>query len=106
QPDTREHVLARVREDTSFVLATHEHPDGDALGSLVGMQGLLTMLGKRSEMFIGPEDLPLPQEYQYFPLDGLIQDVPADIAHRTVVFLDCGNIDRNSASVLRDGRHL
>ena len=31
---------------------------------------------------------------------------PADIAERTVVFLDCGNIDRNSASVLRDGAHL
>jgi phosphoesterase RecJ-like protein len=41
-----------------------------------------------------------------FPLDGLIQEPPADIAERTVVFLDCGNIDRNSASVLRDGKHL
>jgi phosphoesterase RecJ-like protein len=105
-PGTRSEVLARIREDTSFVLATHEHPDGDALGSLVGMQGLLTMLGKRSEMFIGPEDLPLPREYRDLGLDGLIQHAPADIAERTVVFLDCGNIDRNSASVLRDGRHL
>jgi phosphoesterase RecJ-like protein len=106
ESNTREQVLARIREDTSFVLATHEHPDGDALGSLVGMQGLLTMLGKRSEMFIGPEDLPLPREYRSFPFDGLIQHVPDDIAERTVMFLDCGNIDRNSASVLRDGRHL
>ena len=31
---------------------------------------------------------------------------PADIAQRTVVFLDCGNIDRNSADVLRDGARL
>jgi bifunctional oligoribonuclease and PAP phosphatase NrnA len=103
---TRAQILARIREDASFVLATHEHPDGDALGSLVGMQGLLTILGKRSEMFIGPEDLPLPREYRGFPLDGLIQHAPGDIGQRTVVFLDCGNIDRNSASVLRDGRHL
>ena len=57
-------------------------------------------------MFIAPEDLPLPDEYSLFPLDGLIQAPPADIAERTVVFLDCGNIDRNSASVLRDGKHL
>jgi phosphoesterase RecJ-like protein len=103
---TRELVLERIREDDRFVLATHENPDGDALGSLVGLHGLLGALGKESAMFIAPEDLPLPDEYSLFPLDGLIQAPPADTAERTVVFLDCGNIDRNSASVLRDGRHL
>src|SRR6185437_7544038 len=102
----REQVLARLRADQSFVLATHEHPDGDALGSLVAMQGLLSSLGKRSEMFIATSDLPLPGEYRMFPLEGLISEPPADVAQRTVVFLDCGNIDRNSASVLRDGAHL
>jgi phosphoesterase RecJ-like protein len=103
---TREQVLARIGEDSSFVLATHEHPDGDALGSLIAMQGLLKALGKESEMFISSQDLPLPREYRFFPLEGLIQEPPADVADRTVVFLDCGNIDRNSADVLRDGAHL
>jgi phosphoesterase RecJ-like protein len=103
---TRELVLARIREDQSFVLATHEHPDGDALGSLVAMQGLLSSLGKDSFMFISPNDLPLPHEYDLFDLAGLIQEPPSAIVERTVVFLDCGNIDRNSASVLRDGAHL
>jgi len=102
----REQVLTRLREDERFVLAAHESPDGDALGSLVGMHGLLRALGKDSAMFISPSDLPLPREYRFFSLDGLIQQPPADIAQRTVVFLDCGNIDRNSASVLRDGAHL
>jgi phosphoesterase RecJ-like protein len=103
---TREQVLERIRRDSRFVLAPHENPDGDALGSLVAMQGLLTALGKDSAMFIGPEDLPLPYEYRFFSLQGLIQVPPADIAERTVVFLDCGNIDRNSAQVLRGGAHL
>jgi bifunctional oligoribonuclease and PAP phosphatase NrnA len=103
---TRERVLERIRADSKFVLAAHERPDGDALGSLVGMQGLLTALGKDSVMFIAPDDLPLPLEYRFFALDGLIQAPPADVAERTVVFLDCGNIDRNSASVLHDGKHL
>jgi phosphoesterase RecJ-like protein len=103
---TRELVLTRLREDQRFVLAAHENPDGDALGSLVAMQGLLQALGKDSAMFISPDDLPLPREYRFFSLDGLITVAPADIAERTVVFLDCGNIDRNSASVLRDGAHL
>jgi len=103
---TRELVLRRLREDQRFVLAAHEGPDGDALGSLVAMQGLLQALGKDSAMFISPDDLPLPREYRFFSLEGMIRLPPADIAERTVVFLDCGNIDRNSASVLRDGAHL
>jgi phosphoesterase RecJ-like protein len=104
--ETRELVLARLREDQRFVLAAHENPDGDALGSLLGMHGLLQALGKDSAIFISPDDLPLPREYRFLSLDGLIRLPPADIAERTVVFLDCGNIDRNSASVLRDGAHL
>jgi phosphoesterase RecJ-like protein len=104
--ETRELVLRRLREDQRFVLAAHEGPDGDALGSLVAMQGLLQALGKDSVMFISPADLPLPREYRFFSLEGMIRLPPADIAERTVVFLDCGNIDRNSASVLRDGAHL
>ena len=104
--DTRALVLERLRQDERFVLAAHENPDGDALGSLVAMQGLLSALGKDSTMFISPNDLPLPREYRLFALDGLIREPPPDIARRTVVFLDCGNIDRNSASVLRDGAHL
>ena len=48
-------MLERIREDSRFVLAAHESPDGDALGSLVGMHGLLTALGKDSAMFIAPE---------------------------------------------------
>jgi phosphoesterase RecJ-like protein len=103
---TRELVLEHLRSDERFALATHEGPDGDALGSLIAMNELLRALGKDVTMFISPDDLPLPREYRFFELEGCIQEPPADIAERTVVFLDCGNIDRNSASVLRDGAHL
>ena len=103
---TREQVLERLREDRRFVLATHEHPDGDALGSLVAMHELLRALGKDALMYVSPDDLPLPSEYSVFALDGAIHEPPPDIAERTVVFLDCGNIDRNSASVLRDSPRL
>ncbi|HEY7935269.1 MAG TPA: DHH family phosphoesterase [Solirubrobacteraceae bacterium] len=102
----REQVLERIRTDRHFVLATHENIDGDALGSLLAMHGLLSALGKDSLMFLGPNEYPLPDEYSFFEMGQLIQVPPADIADRTVVFLDCGNIDRNSAAVLRDGAHL
>jgi phosphoesterase RecJ-like protein len=99
-------VLERVRTDSCFVVATHENPDGDALGSLIGMHELLRALGKDSEMFIDSSDLPLPREYRCPALEQAIHTAPTDIAARTVVMLDCGNIDRNPASVLQSGAHL
>jgi phosphoesterase RecJ-like protein len=108
--ETRELVLERIRGDFGFVLATHENMDGDALGSLLAMQGLLSALGKDSLMFVPAGELPLPSEYSFLELEAgterVIQVPPGDIAQRTVVLLDCGNIDRNSADVLRDGAHL
>jgi bifunctional oligoribonuclease and PAP phosphatase NrnA len=96
---TRDEVLSALREGERFVLVTHENPDGDALGSLVAMQGVLRALGKDSVMFIAPEEFPLPYEYAFFAFDGLVSDIPADLARRTFVFLDCGNLDRNAVEV-------
>jgi bifunctional oligoribonuclease and PAP phosphatase NrnA len=103
---SRELVLEHIRRDSRFVLATHENVDGDALGSLLAMHGLLRALGKDALMLMAASELPLPEEYRWFELGELIQAPPPDIVQRTVVLLDCGNIDRNSAQVLRDGAHL
>jgi phosphoesterase RecJ-like protein len=94
---TRDQVLEALRSADRLVLVTHENPDGDALGSLVAMQGVLRRLGKDSVMFIAPDEFPLPYEYRFFSLQGLVTEPPHDIADRLVVFLDCGNIDRNPA---------
>jgi phosphoesterase RecJ-like protein len=96
---TRAEVLDAIREGEHFVLVTHENPDGDALGSLVAMQGVMRALGKDSLMFIGADEFPLPYEYAFFEFDGLVSEVPGDVAQRTIVFLDCGNFDRNAIEV-------
>ena len=86
---------ARSAAGERFVLVSHEHLDGDALGSLVAMQAMLRALGKDSVMVIAPEEFPLPQEYRFFALDGLCTEAPAGSRRRTAIFLDCGNLDRN-----------
>jgi phosphoesterase RecJ-like protein len=92
---SRERALEEIRGGERFLLVTHEHPDGDALGSLLAMHGVLEALGKDSVMYLAAAELPLPQEYRFFDLDGVVNEVPADLDERTVVYLDCGNIDRN-----------
>jgi bifunctional oligoribonuclease and PAP phosphatase NrnA len=105
--DTRAQVLQEIRDAGRFILVTHENPDGDALGSLVAMNEVLARLGKDSLMFMSADEFPLPYEYRFFLLDGLISVPPDDVEQRTVVCLDCGNIDRNPADVLkRDGAHI
>ena len=75
---SRGRVLAELREADKLIVVAHENPDGDAIGSLVAMQGILTAIGKDCVMFIAERDLPLPQEYSFFPLEGLVSEPPAD----------------------------
>ncbi len=99
--DARAQVLDALRSGEKFVLLTHEHPDGDALGSLVGMHGVLTALGKDSVMFVCAGEFPLPYEYGWFDLAGVSSAVPVDVAERTIVYLDCGTIERNPVEEFR-----
>ncbi len=99
--DTREQVLREIRTGERFAIVSHENLDGDALGSLVAMQGILRALGKDSVIVIAAEEFPLPQEYRMFALDGLATAPPADLDRRTAIFLDCGNLDRNPLAALR-----
>ena len=101
-----EQVAAELRSRDRFLLTAHEGPDGDALGSLLGMHHLLTQLGKDSVMFLAAKEFPLPIEYRFLPLEEVFHEPPADMADRTVVFLDCGNIDRMPVDFLTRRRQL
>jgi phosphoesterase RecJ-like protein len=98
-----EEVLAELRSRERFLLTAHEGPDGDALGSLLGMHHLLGQLGKDSVMFMAAKEFPLPIEYRFLPLEEVFHEPPADMADRTVIFLDCGNIDRMPVEFLSEG---
>jgi phosphoesterase RecJ-like protein len=97
---SRDLVLDEIRRRDRFVVVTHENPDGDALGSLIAMQEILTALGKDSVMFIDAGEFPLPHEYRFLPLPGLVTTPPEDLAERTSMYLDCGNLDRGPGEAL------
>ncbi len=100
-------VLAELRQAEKLLLTTHENPDGDALGSLLSMHWTLEQLGKDSVMYMSPDEFPLPYEYRDMVFEGIIGAPPDDLEQRTVVFLDCGNIDRMPVDFLKgDGLHI
>src|SRR3954454_977065 len=98
-----EQVATELRSRERFLLTAHEGPDGDALGSLLGMHHLLTQLGKDSVMFMAAKEFPLPIEYRFLALEEVFHEPPADMVDRTVIFLDCGNIDRMPVEFLSSG---
>ena len=103
----REQVVEELRLGDKFLLTTHENPDGDALGSLVAMDMILHLMGKDTVMFMSAEEFPLPYEYRRLPLASVSHELPADAEERTIVFLDCGNIDRMPVDFLgRDDAHI
>src|SRR5918992_384864 len=101
-------VIAELRAADKLLLTTHENPDGDALGSLLAMQWILEQLGKDSLMYMSPDEFPLPWEYRAWTFDKrLVGAPPDDVAERTIVFLDCGNIDRMPVDFLQvEGLHI
>jgi bifunctional oligoribonuclease and PAP phosphatase NrnA len=101
----RQEIVDELQRAEKLLLTTHENPDGDALGSLLGMHLILEQLGKDSVMFMTANQFPLPYEYQRMPLEKVARELPADVEDRVVVFLDCGNIDRMPVDFLHES-HL
>jgi phosphoesterase RecJ-like protein len=91
-------VAAALRDNERFVVTSHEAPDGDALGSLLGMGLALRELGKDVVMFLGGP-APLPGEYRFLELErqGLRRERPSDFGERLLVAVDCASEDRVGA---------
>ncbi len=99
-------VVEELRDGQRFLITTHEGPDGDALGSMLALHQILEQLGKDSVMFLAEKEFPLPVEYRFLALQEVFHEPPADLADRTIVFLDCGNIDRMPVEWLREGGRI
>jgi len=97
-------VADALRAGDRFLVTSHEHPDGDALGSLLAMHLALQQLGGDSVMALaGPA--PLPGEYRFLALEdrGLQRELPADLGTRVVVAVDCAQETRLTDARLLDG---
>lgn len=88
-----------IRDAGHCVITTHTQPDGDALGSLLGMADLLTQMGKRVFAYL---DEPVSHLYSFLPgsnslitdidlLDPFMEEAGSDLC---AIALDCGEADR------------
>ncbi len=89
-------VLEEIASSESLFLTTHVNPDGDAIGSLLGMWHLVRALGKtNSAMAV---EGTVPKVYSSLPGAKRILNEDADApSFDTLVILDCSSFDRIGA---------
>jgi len=84
-----------LREAPEVVLACHVGPDGDALGSMLGLGAALRARGTRVCASWGGEPFEVPATYRFLPaLDLLVPPASLPTAPRLLVSFDTGSVDR------------
>jgi bifunctional oligoribonuclease and PAP phosphatase NrnA len=91
---TLDRIAEAIKGASKFVVASHENPDGDAIGSVRAMELVLRQLGADVVVYI-PKAM-IPKEYEFIRPEALTAELPSDIGERTVLALDCGNASRLS----------
>ena len=82
-------VVDALRRADQIVVATHENPDGDAIGSLVAAAAGLRQIGKRVRTYLEPSST-IPSELRLLDVSGLERRIdPAGMAGATLLTLDC-----------------
>ncbi len=84
-------LLELIRERKSFVISSHLRPDGDAIGSALGLMHVLEAMGKQATVcFVDP----IPVNFRF--LEGRERIGCVFPAADAVIFLECDSIERSS----------
>jgi phosphoesterase RecJ-like protein len=83
-------VADAIRTNDRFLVVTHENPDGDALGSMLGTALALRALRKDVVMYLSGS-APTPAEYRFLDLTDVRRELPDDLEERILLAVDCAN---------------
>lgn len=84
-------VLRLLREGDNFLVAGHNNPDGDALGSTVALGWLLETMGKTYWLY---NESPVPDRFSWLRAPCPLQQTQPDWDPRWYILLDCGDAKR------------
>ena len=85
-------VVELIEEKRKFAITSHFRPDGDSLGSSLGLYWLLRALGKDVEVIMRD---PVPHAYQQLPGAKEVRVTPAvDGSYHAVFVMECSDISR------------
>ena len=85
-------VVELIENKQKFGITTHIKPDGDGVGSSLGLCWLLQSLGKSAEVIVRGE---VPVAYRTLPGAGDIRDIEkVDTAYDAIFVIECSDLTR------------
>lgn len=85
-------VVELIENKNNFAITTHVRPDGDGVGSSLGLCWLLRSLGKTAEVLVRDG---VPVSYQNLPgADEIRQVAEIDREYDAVFVIECSDVDR------------
>lgn len=101
-----EKVVCQLKRSDRVLIASHIHPDGDAIGSLIAMGLALDAWNKKTTLY---NESSIPTVYRFLPaVDRIVSKLGAEFSKQrydTVIILDCGTLQRigSLSAMLKSG---
>lgn len=86
-----ERINEEIAKNRTFLITTHESPDGDAVGSTLALAGYLRGLGKEVTLYYRD---PFPDIYTFLPLADTVQSAIPEGRYDICFVLDVGELAR------------
>ncbi|MBI5064450.1 MAG: DHH family phosphoesterase, partial [Desulfatitalea sp.] len=89
-------IIEQLERHQHFIVASHAHPDGDAIGSLLAMGLALRAMGKDVLLY---NESPIPAVYRFLPsVQAIQQQIEPSARFEAAILLDCGDVERLGAA--------
>ncbi|HTV08880.1 MAG TPA: bifunctional oligoribonuclease/PAP phosphatase NrnA [Candidatus Aquilonibacter sp.] len=96
-------ILRIVADHESFLITSHARPDGDAIGSALGLMHLLEPMNKRVTVAFADR---IPTMYRCLPgIERIVPELPSEI-HDVAILLECDSIQRTGFDAIDAGMIL
>lgn len=89
--ETISNIVAAIRQSSTVLVVSHEGPDGDAVGSSLGMAAFLRAIGKQVTVHLAD---PVPELYRFLPGADLVTPTIPDQDFDLAFVLDVGEFRR------------
>lgn len=88
---TLDEIYNEMQKSNSFVILTHENPDGDAIGSACALAEVLKNIGKTDIDIYLKE---YPEIYKFVPGIQIIKSEPLNKKYDMAIAVDCASLER------------
>lgn len=94
---TLDDILGEIKKVNTICILAHENPDGDAIGSSLGLYDVLQKMGKQVEVLMKK----VPETYSFLPHAETIRETSDVEKFDMAIVVDCPDLKRVNNSFIR-----